>query len=253
MLLRVRSNHASYETLEGTLQECEFSLQGKKIMEIGSGWAPVMPYLMIYFGKAKSVTTFDINQHFSKKNINRLNQIFESYFEIQPNSEKNKPYAIPKTVEYFPKTNIINAELPEVDLVFSRFVLEHVTPKDIKAMHQKFKKDLKPGTKIVHFISPGDHRAYLDNNLSLQEFLKYSDNEWQKKQTKFDYHNRLRLPEYLSIFRESQLEVMDLKFDCPKPDSETFQKFKAVPLHNDFINFTDEELTAGSINVVLQT
>lgn len=251
MLQRVNSSKNSYDTLLRLLK-INISLKGKNILEIGSGWAPVMPYFMLYLGRAKWVSTFDLNRHFSKKNIYRLNEIFAAEYGVEILPQTNQPYHLPKNITYFPNTNLIQAELPKADLVFSRFVLEHVEPEDISLMHQKFKKELKPGSIIVHLISPSDHRAYVDPNLSLQDFLQYSETEWQKKQTKFDYHNRLRLPQYLSIFKATGMEILHVEFDQPGPDSPGYKKFKRVQLHEDFRSYSDEELTAGSINVVMK-
>lgn len=250
MLERVKTNKSSFGVLQRLLQKKGLFLGGLNILEIGSGWAPVMPYFMLFQGKAKSVSTFDLNRHFSKNGVSRLNKVFLKEYGIRINPMSTSSYHLPKNISYYPNTNLINADLPETDLVFSRFVLEHVKPEELILIHEKFKKSLKPGSLIVHLISPSDHRAYVDNNLSLQDFLQYSKTEWQKKQTKFDYHNRLRLPQYLSIFKAAGLEVLDLEYD--QPGADTFKKFKAVKLHEEFQKFTDEELTAGSINVVLK-
>lgn len=252
MLVRVKSSKGSYEVLEKILKESEFSLKGKKVLEIGSGWAPMMPYFLLYFGKSRSIATFDLNEHFSKKSISRLNEVFRSEYGVAPASSPKNSYGLPEEISYYPNTNLINATLPEADLVFSRFVLEHVKPDDIFLMHQKLKKELKPGSIIVHLISPSDHRAYIDSALSLQDFLQYSESEWQKKQTRFDYHNRLRLPQYIDIFKAAGCEIKHLEYDNPKPNSASLKKFKEVELHKDFKKFSEEELTAGSINVVLK-
>lgn len=252
MLQRVKASHSSYSTLQKLLQKQKISLVAKNILEIGSGWAPVMPYFMLYMGKAKSVVTFDLNRHFSKKNIVRLNEIFSSEYGVEVKTEVINSYPLPKNINYYPNTNLIHTDLTGADLVFSRFVLEHVKPEDIFLMHQKFKRELKPGSTIVHLISPSDHRAYVDSNLSLQDFLQYSETEWRKKQTKFDYHNRLRLPQYLSIFKAAGMEIVYKEYDQHGPDSPTYKKFKNLQLHEDFENFSEEELMAGSINVILK-
>lgn len=253
MLQRVNANLSSYSTLQRLLQKYNISLEGKFILEIGSGWAPVMPYFMLYKGKAKSVATFDLNQHFSKKNIIRLNEIFASEFGVKIKADSTNPYHLPKQINYYSNTNLTDGDLPEADLVFSRFVLEHVKPEEITLMHHKFKRELKPGSIIVHLISPSDHRAYVDSNLSLQDFLQFSEAEWGGRQTKFDYHNRMRLPQYLTIFEAAGMEIAYVEFDHPGPDSPGYKKFKALQIHEDYRNFSDEELTAGSINVVLKT
>lgn len=253
MLLRVKSNYGSYKLFQKILQKNGLSIKDKNIIEIGSGWAPIFPYFLLYFGGARLVMTYDLNEHFSKKNIDRLNEIFHFEYDVKPIVEKYGSYSLPKSVVYYPETNVIDANLPEADLVFSRFVLEHVTPGDIELMHKKFKKELRKGSTIVHFISPSDHRAYVDPNLSLQDFLQYSEYEWRKKQTRFDYHNRLRLPQFLAIFKAAGMEVVDLQYDSAHPDSSAYLKFKKVRVHEDFKVFSDEQLTAGSINVILKT
>ncbi|SHG44695.1 hypothetical protein SAMN05444483_11262 [Salegentibacter echinorum] len=249
---KLKSNLNSYRLLKKICKKIGFSLRAKTVLEIGSGWVPAMPYFMLYLGKARAVATYDLNLHYNKRNIRGFNALFTSEFGIPVAAAANSRYALPESVAYYPKTNLISSELPEVDVVFSRFVLEHVIPQDLKLMHKKFKNELKEGTYIIHLISPSDHRAYVDKNLSLQDFLQYSEAEWQQKQTKFDYHNRLRLPEYLSIFEAAGLEVTHLDYSTPNKNSAVYKKFKALQLHKDYTHFTDKELTAGAINVVLK-
>ena len=104
---------------------------------------------------------------------------------------------------------------------------------------------------MLHLISPSDHRAYSDSSLSLQDFLKYSEEEWDKVQTKFDYHNRLRLPHYLKILSED-FEVLYFEHDKIDINSDSYKKFKKLSIHRDFSGFSDQELMAGSINILLK-
>ena len=76
--------------------------------------------------------------------------------------------------------------------------------------------------------------------------------EWNKIQTKFDYHNRLRLPDYLEIFKKSGFEVLYVEHDTAKDNEEKYKKFKELKIHPDFKKYSEEELTAGSINVMLK-
>jgi hypothetical protein len=248
---KINSSHNSYLTFERLAKESNISILGKSVIEIGSGWLPLMPYFFIYMGKASTVETYDLNKHYNKNNIANLNLKFSDKFGIPVKSEQNGKLNLPEGINYYPKTDLTNVELKNADLVFSRFVLEHVSPLDIKKMHQKFKEEL-PEAYIIHLISPSDHRAYVDKNLSNQDFLRYSEKEWGKNHTRFDYHNRLRLPQYLEIFEELGYEVLFLEFESANKDSDIYKKFKTVPLHVDYEKYSDEELTAGSINVVLK-
>jgi len=248
---KINSSHNSYLTFERLAKESNISILGKSVIEIGSGWLPLMPYFFKYMGKVSTVETYDLNQHYNKNNIATLNQEFSDKFGIPVESEQNGKFNLPEGIKYYPKTDLTKVPIRNAELVFSRFVLEHVSPLGIKKMHQRFKKEI-PEAYIIHLISPSDHRAYVNKNLSNQDFLRYSESEWKKKHTRFDYHNRLRLPQYLEIFKELGYEVLFLEFESAIKNSETYKKFKTVPLHKDYQKYSDDELTAGSINVVLK-
>ncbi len=248
---KINSSYNSYLTFERLAKKADVSILDKRVIEIGSGWLPLMPYFFKYLGKASRVKTYDLNKHYNKKNINKLNRKFSEKFGLAVKSAENGKFNLPDGIEYYPKIDLAQIFIKNARVVFSRFVLEHVSPLDIKKMHLKFKKEI-PEACIIHLISPSDHRAYAGRNLSNQEFLRYSEHKWNKKQTRFDYHNRLRLPQYIQIFEDLGYEILLLEYEPAKENSEAYRKFKSVPLHPDYQKYTDDELTAGSINVVLK-
>ena len=250
ILQKIKSTESSYSHLVEIANRLKVGIEGKDVMEIGSGWLPLMPYHFLFRGAAKRVFTYDINKHYSSRSIKKLNEIYKKKFEVD--FEVQPPFFLPETLRYFPNTNLSKETSLQADIVFSRFVLEHVHPEDIYAIHQNLKRNLEKGSYIFHFISPGDHRAYVDKSLSLQDFLKYSEQEWMHRCTRFDYHNRLRLSQYLDLFNELGFEVVYLDYDSAKPGSPAYKSFKNVTLHEDFKSLSDEDLTAGSINIVLK-
>jgi hypothetical protein len=246
---KMESTKNTFETVVEILNKNNISMENKNIAELGSGWVPIFPYQLITEGKAKKVDTYDINEHFNQKEIEQLNAFYAN--KLDSVFEKKGKYNLLKGVSYFPKTNICEGEIQEVDLVLSRFVLEHVTPKDLTEIHNFLYSNLKSGSLVLHLISPSDHRAYSDSSLSLQDFLKYSEAEWNQIQTKFDYHNRLRLPQYIKILSE-RFEILYFEHDKINTDSDSYKKFKKLKLHSDFAGFSDQELMAGSINILLK-
>lgn len=246
---KIKSTKNTYGTVVEILNKNNISLANMKIAELGSGWIPIFPYLLITEGKAKRVDTYDVNEHFNKKEIEQLNSFYASNHEVV--FEKKGKYNLLKEVSYFPKTNICDGDVHDINLVLSRFVLEHVTLKDLLEIHDFLSSNLKSGSFVLHLISPSDHRAYSDSSLSLQDFLKYSEEEWNRIQTKFDYHNRLRLPQYLEILSRS-FEILYFEHDKININSESYKKFKGLHIHGDFASFTDQELMAGSINILLK-
>lgn len=239
----------SFEVATKILMDNNINLQNKNVMEIGSGWAPILPYLMILKGKARIVQTYDINEHYSKSQIREVNDYYSGYDSFK--LAKCSKYQLLENVEYYPNRNVIDADFTNIDFIFSRFVLEHVPPNLLRDMHAKFAEKLGKDTYILHLISPSDHRAYTDSSLSLQDFLKYSQSEWDSIQTRFDYHNRLRLPQYLSIFSED-FEIVSVEHDKINFDSTAYKNFKKLKIHSDFQKYTEQELMAGSINVLLR-
>ncbi|MEM6718826.1 MAG: class I SAM-dependent methyltransferase [Bacteroidota bacterium] len=251
---KIKTNDRSFKEALQILEKENINLKGKTILELGSGWAPIIPYFFTQFAAADRVVTYDINEHYDSKTIHKLNSYYRSNYQIEIASKRGK-YPLPSNVTYHPKTNLAaeNMQLNDlVDLVFSRFVLEHIPPEDLLQIHQSFAKILPKSAYILHMISPSDHRAYDDKSLSYYDFLKYSKDEWKKQHTKFDYHNRLRLPDYINIFKKAGYEVVSLDYDTCTKDSEKYQKFKQLTLHKDYENYTEEELLAGSINVLLK-
>ncbi len=249
---KIRASQNSYFTFKRLAEKSGISIQKKEILEIGSGWLPLMPYFFKFYGDAAKIYTYDLNEHYDTEAIKGLNNFFIKELGIEVNSGQNK-FTLPDGIEYFPNTNLVMEEKLTADVVFSRFVLEHVRPEDMRKMHKKFKSDLKPGSFIIHFISPGDHRAYDNKNLSLQDFLQYSAKEWDKLHTKFDYHNRWRLPHYVQLFENLGFEIVHLEYNSLSENSMNYQRFKDLKIHSDFKRFSDEELTAGEINIVLKT
>jgi len=246
---KFQSTKNSYNSIVRILQNSNVNLKGLKIVELGSGWSPILPYQLIFEGNAKSVDSYDINEHYNVKEIESLNDYYGNHYTIDLEIKGN--YQIHKSLTYFPNTNICVGKLDNINLVVSRFVLEHVPVENIIEMHEFFNTTLMSGSYILHLISPSDHRSYGDSSVSLQDFLKYSQEDWDGIQTKFDYHNRLRLPEYIEIFKRN-FEIISLEHSRININSEVYKKFRELAIHEDFSKFNEEELMAGSINILLK-
>lgn len=246
----VAANKKSYDSIVEILEEQGATLEGKTVVEIGSGWRPAMPYFLKYFGNCGDVYTYDLNSHYQSRWIEDLNRFFRNQYNVFVDAEAG---CLPSFVKYFPHTDLAKSSLPsDVNFVFSRFVLEHVPPADILSMHERLAEEVNAETFILHLISPSDHRAYTDRSLSLYDFLRYSQEEWDRIQTRFDYHNRLRLPQYLEIFETAGFEVVSVGFSKVGRNSEEYGKFKALVIHPDFEGYTEEEVLASAINVLLR-
>lgn len=253
LLSKIKSSEVTYDCLVKIADELKISLDNKSVLEIGSGWFPIMPYFFKYKFKVKNIFTYDINKHYQKKAIVEFNSAFSNKYNCPIAVESNNQYGLPLGVDYHPHSNVINEPLPQVDLIFSRYVLSHATAEDVVGMHKKFIETYPKGTYIIHFISPSDLRQHGDASISLQDFLQYSKEEWNKIQTKYDSHNRLRLPQFIELFKALGLEVVYLTYESSKPDSLNIKLLRELKLHDDYKGYTEEELTAGNIVMALRT
>jgi len=71
-------------------------------------------------------------------------------------------------------------------------------------------------------------------------------------QTKFDYHNRLRLPQYIDIFEEIGFKIAYLDYDKVSKNSKKYEDYKKLKIYSDYAKFKEEHLLAGSINLLLR-
>lgn len=249
---KIKKSENTTDVLLSISNSLNIDLQGKTILEIGSGWLPIMPYFFISRCHVKKVFTYDINEHYRKKAISHFNAVFSEMFDYPiVVSNKNK-FNLPEEVTYFPLQNVVKIPLPKADIIFSRYVLSHVSPEDIIAMHKKFRNEFEKGTYIIHFISPSDLRQHGDKSISMQDFLKYSQKEWDAIMTKFDYHNRWRLPHYIETFRALGFEILFNSYESVEEGSSNQKLFRELQIHDDFKKYTEEELTAGNIVFVLR-
>jgi len=249
---KIKSSEVTYNRLIKICEELNITLENKAILEIGSGWFPIMPYFFKYKFKVKKIFTYDINKHYQKKAIQEFNSVFSKEYNCIINEDKNNKYNLPSSIDYYPSRNIIKEKLPQADLIFSRYVLSHVTIEDIIDMHKKFIETYPRGVYIIHFISSSDLRQHGDKSISPQDFLQFSKEEWNKIQTKYDYHNRLRLPQFINIFESLGFEICYKSYESTKPNTLNHKLFNELKLHDDYKKYSVEDLTAGNIILVLK-
>jgi hypothetical protein len=105
---------------------------------------------------------------------------------------------------------------------------------------------LKPGALQVHLIDYSDHFARGDDGLSRFNFLTYSDDEWRPFNSSFQYVNRLRHSEFLSLFREAGLTAIRIEADSVKPQQPVLDR-----LASQFRTFEVDDLFTTRAMVVL--
>jgi hypothetical protein len=101
----------------------------------------------------------------------------------------------------------VSASDPKVACSCSNEVLEHVPP-DQLAVLLKALRAVTTGI-TTHSIDYSDHYARSDASLSRLNFLRYSDEEWRRFNSRKQYVSRLRHSDYLQMFRGAGFEIVE--------------------------------------------
>jgi hypothetical protein len=240
------------ERIQASCQWREEDWTGLRVVELGSGWFPVLPLLLASLGVAR-VDSYDINRHYSRRRIRTAaRELLEHRRSCPLLSRVAAVGSLPGMVGYHPHTPLEQAPIPaaSVDLAVSACVLEHVRPQVIASIQRAAQSWMADDGRWIHWVSPSDHRAYDDRRLCLVDFLRYSEHQWEKiAGNRFAYHNRLRLPQYRQLFEQTGWQLAQQEAYV---DQRTIEALQALPIHPDFAGLAAEDLVAGALWFVLE-
>ena len=144
----------------------------------------------------------------------------------------------------------LNLEAGSVDVHFSRYVLEHIPPEDLRKLLAAGARALGPEGLCVHLIDLGDHFQHGDPSISRVNFLRFSETGWDRLAgNRFMYMNRLRASDYLSIFADSGLTLLDIHRTVDE-ESLALIESGGLPLDGRFQDKTAEDLATTELLVV---
>lgn len=100
--------------------------------------------------------------------------------------------------------------LPEPpDLISSNTVLEHIPPDVLFAILRRFGQISRPGTVMSHLVDLCDHYAYVDPEIGVHHFLRFSDRVWRLIDNDVQPMNRLRAPDYRDMYTRLGLPLTE--------------------------------------------
>ena len=155
-------------------------------------------------------------------------------------------------ITYLAPADAGNLDMPEAsfDLYVSNDVLEHIPPEDLHRILRGARRLLKPGGLCAHHIDNADHFFGCDPQISMINFLRFDDTEWNRyANNRFAYVNRLRSSEYPPIFSDSGFEILDVQNEI---DDECVKQIEtgALPLAERFRNMAVQDLATTSTTIV---
>lgn len=199
-----------------------------RLLEVGTGWIHWESVFLRLFYDV-DVTLYDVwdNRQLDplKRYFAELERLIDEEMAIDPGQHK-RVHSLLRSVssvdsfsdlysllgfDYVLDMSGTLDPLPDqtFDVVFSCNVLEHVRAEILPECLQSFSRVLLPGGYSVHTIDMGDHLSYYDPGVSAKNYLSYSDRVWKHLfENEVQYFNRVQRPEWLSLFRNAEFELM---------------------------------------------
>ncbi len=182
-------------------------------LEIGAGKSLQNSIYMAYkFNKGINQTVIDINHMLDFGLFNKASEQISKRLNLINFGEANSLYEIKDkfNINYLAPTStreLISKKL-KFDLVMSTNTLEHFKVSELKSLIADMNVLLNDKAIISSIIDYSDHYSHTDKNISPLNFLKYSDEEWEKFNNKYLYQNRLRHLDYKDLFLQNSFRIV---------------------------------------------
>lgn len=244
-------------------------IAGAALMEIGSGWYPLLPFACHLAGAAR-VVTCDLNRllkpDLMRQCIDALGEQLPRIAEVscadparvrarharlrEAAAASDDPATITDGgVDYRAPADAAAPGLADggLDLIFSNSVLEHVPPEAIARLHRASLRLLRPGGRIFHSVNCGDHYAYVDPSIHQLHYLRYDDRRWAFWNNRFLYQNRLRAYELVDGAREAGFEIA---LDTSHARPERLEQLRAMTVAPRFAHIPPERLCITTVDFI---
>lgn len=200
-----------------------------KVVELGTGWYPIVP-LCYFLAGAEVVWMLDL------EDLTRPELVLQAVEGLLEASRDGRLDAIGIVDERLSQLEALAAristdghraalesiglkaipgdartvELPDPpDLITSNTVFEHVDPTILEGILRRFATVSRSGTVMSHLIDHCDHYAYMDENVGVYHFLRYSDRAWRLINNSVQPMNRLRASEYVSLYERAGVPILE--------------------------------------------
>jgi SAM-dependent methyltransferase len=206
--------------------------------EFGSGWDMIIPLAFYAYGVQCQILV-DIRNLVRRELVNNT---VEKYQRISLNSVLQRKPArfidgkrrdlIPLLKKYYGidhrapcDARYTEIESCSIDCITSTSTLEHIPIQDIQKILEECHRILRDDGIMSFQIDYQDHYSYFDRNLSVYNFLQYSDKAWKWFSPSLSYQNRLRHRDYIDLFQKSGFEVVaESRRDGTETDLKTISR-----------------------------
>lgn len=209
----------------GALADLGISVKGKTVVELGTGWLPILPLVYRMAGAAR-VITVDQERLTDRHTFANAIRSIQHGLDREIRNTGVEPGLFDRTrlpaaasdlrslceqaqVELKSPFDFNDMPTDSCDIVASRTVLEHISESGLQRIFRSTKRILRAGGVMCHTIDMSDHREHLDKSISRVNFLKYRPWIWRLACADPQlYQNRLRRFEYETMLHELGFDIL---------------------------------------------
>lgn len=215
-------------TVQELLGHHNLSIRGMKVLELGTGHKPVLPFMFLAMG-AKSVVTVDRNQRLVDARLREIQlgvvAFIENAFDDSekksrfPGLERLKSRVLVQHkdleaigIHYKPGLDVrdMKDSTCTFDFTFSISVLEHIRAAEAQSILDALTDLMGTDAISLHVIDMSDHFAHTDDSISSLHFLRFSPFIWKLLAGNgLSYCNRIRASGWLEMFSRSGQDLIE--------------------------------------------
>lgn len=197
--------------------------------EFGAGWDLIIPLILALGGNFRELRLVDIRKLARAELIidalRRLDGLRSSLPFPAPDFKAPEPRGLDLQaflkeklrIDYLaPADAKATGFAPEsIDFVSSTSTFEHLPEAEIPPILRELYRILKPGGVVSIIVDHRDHWSYFDRNISVYNFLAYSERAWTRYNPSLHFQNRLRAVDYSNMFAQTSFELVRSHHEQP--------------------------------------
>ncbi len=228
----------NYERIKSAIEKSGESIKGSIILEIGSGWFPTIPILLVRDG-AKKVIMSDLNVHMDEITFGETAAYLKNRFPNDDYIQSLTNFAsLP--IHYLAPFHISSLSDRSLDIIISRAVLEHIPKSKMYNLFSSLRPKVSDAGLMVHLVDHSDHFEHQDKSITKVNFLTWSEEKYALINYLIKYgENRMRHHEYQKVFIDSGYEVINEEFDL---DTRTLEAVTGLDLVYPYSKMQPEQL-----------
>lgn len=201
-------------------------LTGVRVLEIGTGWFPLVPVGLVLRG-ADRVWTIDTQSLLDR---DRVMAVLRTYSDLLAADRiPATPSGLARLKSALARAGDLDAdgllgclgitpivgdaratalEAGSIDLFVSNNTFEHIPRQVLVDILSEFRRVAAPGALGSHWIDMGDHYKTFDSSITVLNFYKYPSWAWRLFNNELQYQNRLRASDFRAIHTESRWTIV---------------------------------------------